>query len=198
MKILLTFFVLLFSSSVFADDITDFQIEGISVGDSLLDRLSKDQILEKFKITSNHYKHLNNPTKFREVYISNGKDFTTYSDLSFFVKPDDDKYTIHMIRGLLYFNENLKECFKIKNEIIREIETIIPNYKEKRENTTSSQQDSSGKSKAYHTVYFLKNGDVFHINCNDWEENLRKKNNWSEGLTVSIYTNEFNQWINDY
>ena len=103
-----------------------------------------------------------------------------------------------MIRGLLYFNENLKECFKIKNEIIREIETIIPNYKEKRENTTSSQQDSSGKSKAYHTVYFLKNGDVFHINCNDWEENLRKKNNWSEGLTVSIYTNEFNQWINDY
>ena len=47
MKILLTFFVLLFSSSVFADDISDFQIEGMSIGDSLLDYLSKDEIIDQ-------------------------------------------------------------------------------------------------------------------------------------------------------
>ncbi len=198
MKNLLTLFVLFFSPSLLAEDISDFQIEGMSIGDSLLDYLSKDQILEQFEYTSNHYKHLNNPTKFREAYIFNGKNFKTYNDLSFFVKPDDSKYTIHMIRGLLTFNEKLNECFKIKNEIISEIETIITNFEEKRENTTSSQQDASGKSKAYHTVYMLKNGDTFHISCNNWEENLRKKNNWTEGLSVSIYTNEFYQWINDF
>ena len=44
MKILLTLFVLLFSSSVVAEDISDFQIEGISVGDSALDHFSIDQI----------------------------------------------------------------------------------------------------------------------------------------------------------
>ncbi len=198
MKILLTFFVLFFSFSVAAEDISDFQIEGISIGDSLLNILSKDEILEKFKLTSNHYTHLNNQNKFREVYIFKGKDFKTYDDLSFFVKPDDHKYTIHMIRGLITFNENLEECFEIKNEIVSEIETIISNYKEKIENTTSSQQDLSGKSKAYHTLYLLKNNDVVHINCNNWEEKLRKKNNWTEGLTVSIYTNEFNEWINDF
>ena len=77
---------------------------------------------------------------------------------------------------------------------MREIETIIPNYKEKRENTTSSQQDSSGKSKGYHTVYFLKNGDVFHINCNDWEENFRIENNYSEGLSGDIATKEIVEW----
>ena len=44
MKILLTLFVLFFSSSVFAEDISDFQIEGISVGESLLDYMSEEEI----------------------------------------------------------------------------------------------------------------------------------------------------------
>tara|TARA_Y100000590_G_scaffold451545_1_gene593106 strand:- start:116 stop:712 length:597 start_codon:yes stop_codon:yes gene_type:complete len=198
MKTLLTLLVLFFSSSVLAEDISDFQIEGMSIGDSLLDYLSKDQILEEFEFTSSHYKHLNNPTKFREVYIFNGKNFKTYNDLSFFVKPDDYKYTIHMIRGLLSFEENLEECFKMKSEIIREIESIIPSYKDKIEDSTSSEQDPSGNSKAYHTGYILQNGDVFHINCNDWEESFRKKNNWTEGLTVAIYTNEVDKWLHDF
>ena len=46
MKILLTLFVLLFSSSVLAEDISDFQIEGMSIGDSLLDYLTKNEIEE--------------------------------------------------------------------------------------------------------------------------------------------------------
>ena len=46
MKTLLTFFVLLFSSSVFAEDISDFEIEGISIGDSLLDYFSEKEIKE--------------------------------------------------------------------------------------------------------------------------------------------------------
>ena len=44
MKTLLTLFVLLFSSSVVAEDISDFQIEGMSVGNSLLDYFSEDEI----------------------------------------------------------------------------------------------------------------------------------------------------------
>ena len=40
MKIYITLFVLFFSSSIFADDISDFEIEGISIGDSLLDYVS--------------------------------------------------------------------------------------------------------------------------------------------------------------
>ena len=44
MKILLTFFVLFFSSSVVADGISDFQIEGMSIGDNLLDYFSEEEI----------------------------------------------------------------------------------------------------------------------------------------------------------
>ena len=44
MKILLTLFVLLFSSSMFAEDISDFQIEGMSIGDTLLDYFNEEEI----------------------------------------------------------------------------------------------------------------------------------------------------------
>ena len=53
MKILLTLFVLLFSSSVFADDISDFQIEGMSIGDSALDFFNEKVIKESLKSKPN-------------------------------------------------------------------------------------------------------------------------------------------------
>ena len=45
MKTLLTFWFLLFSSFVFAEDISSFEIEGMSVGESLLDYFNKEEIL---------------------------------------------------------------------------------------------------------------------------------------------------------
>ena len=44
MKIFLTLFFLLFSFSLVAEDISDFKIEGISIGDSLLDYMSEEEI----------------------------------------------------------------------------------------------------------------------------------------------------------
>lgn len=44
MKAILTLFVLLFSSSVVADDISDYEIEGMSIGDSLTDYYSEKEI----------------------------------------------------------------------------------------------------------------------------------------------------------
>ena len=44
MKALLTLFVLFFSSSVVADDISDFEIEGMSIGDSALEYFTEKHI----------------------------------------------------------------------------------------------------------------------------------------------------------
>ena len=44
MKKTLIILVLLFSSSVVAEDISDFEIEGMSIGDSLLDYFSEEEI----------------------------------------------------------------------------------------------------------------------------------------------------------
>ena len=50
MKILLTLFVILFSSSVVADDISDFQIEGMSIGDSALDYFTINELNDSLDI----------------------------------------------------------------------------------------------------------------------------------------------------
>ena len=85
MKILLTLFVLLFSSSVFADAISDFEIEGMSLGDSLLDYMSEEEILEEIEETKDIYHFLNEPDKYSEVY--KWDNLKIYNDgLSFFVK----------------------------------------------------------------------------------------------------------------
>ena len=44
MKILFTLFVFLFSSSVFANNASEFEIGGMSIGDSLIDFYSVEEI----------------------------------------------------------------------------------------------------------------------------------------------------------
>ena len=48
--LILLFSFFLYSPSVFADDISDFQIEGISIGDSLLDYMTEDEILKEIEL----------------------------------------------------------------------------------------------------------------------------------------------------
>ena len=72
MKTLFTLFVLLFPSSVFAEDISDFQIEGVSFGDSLLDFMSKEEILKQISNPLTLYDYLDPPNKFIEIFFSHG------------------------------------------------------------------------------------------------------------------------------
>ena len=67
--LLLISIFLLSSLSVFADDISDFQIEGMSIGDSLLDYMTEEEILEEIELNINDYLQLNEPYKYAEVYL---------------------------------------------------------------------------------------------------------------------------------
>ena len=83
--VLLFSLFLLTSPSVFADDISDFQIEGISIGDSLLDYMTEDEILKEIELNKDFYHHLKEPNKYAQVFLF-GKS-TTYNDgISFFFK----------------------------------------------------------------------------------------------------------------
>jgi len=61
------FLVLMFCNVGFADDISEYEIEGISIGDSLLDHMSKEEIITEIERTRPAYNHLNND--FGEVYL---------------------------------------------------------------------------------------------------------------------------------
>jgi len=196
MKTLLTLFVLLFSSSVVADDILDLQIEGISIGDSLLDHLSEKEIKEELRVNKFFYDYLEQG-QFGEVYLF--KDFKLYDHVSFMVKYNDKKYTIHSIRGSISYDDNINECYSMQNEIVNEYSEI---YKEAEKSEVTEKYptsfDPSEKSNIRISVFKFKSGDNIQVDCKYFEKNLKAKNNWVNSLSVSISTFEVVNWMSNY
>ena len=114
-KLLILLFSLFFlsSPSVFADNLSDFEIEGMSIGDSLLDYMTEEEILEEIKKNINRYPYLKEPYKY--VQINLYEDSSTYYGLAILIKNNslneyvsdkNEKYTILSISGFIEFNEN--------------------------------------------------------------------------------------------
>ena len=120
MKVLITLYVLFFSTSMFAEDMSDFQIEGISIGDSLLNYMSEKEIEKEIEKNKYMYEYFE-VELFGEVYLSSNS-FQTYEYLSFFVKLNDEKYIIYSVRGIISYNEDFDECYKKQNSVIKEYE----------------------------------------------------------------------------
>ena len=91
---------------------------------------------------------------------------------------------------------NMDKCLKKRNEIANEVENIISKFK-KRESNIKSTLDKSGKSYYKQLIYMFETGDEIIISCNDWEEKLRIKNNWTEGLNVAIVKKEITDWFDN-
>ena len=86
MKIFLSVLILIFSlqSWTKADDIRDFEIEGISVGDSLLDYFSEETIKKGIRKDRSY-----NDDTFYDVEIYNLDLSSEFSNLAFNLKRDD-------------------------------------------------------------------------------------------------------------
>ena len=152
MKIFLTFFVLLFSSSVVADDVSDFQIEGFSIGDSLLDYMTEEEIKTEIDKNKVMYEYLEEG-KFGEVYFLKGLE--TYDQVSFMVKPYDEKFMIYEIRGILNYKTDINGCHKKQNEIVEEFSTKFKNTT-KTEDFKKHPIDPTGRSTVKQIAFFFE------------------------------------------
>ena len=203
-KLLVLLFSLffLYSSSVIADDISDFEIEGISIGDSLLDYMSEDEILKEIERKKNAYYYLNEPNKYGVVYLS--KDLLTFENLSFIVtntptskyitnKNKNEKYIILFVRGILYYEEDFDGCIAKRDEIVEELSMMFPNA-QKTENVFTTDEGTINDD----VRFMFDSGDEVVVRCADLEENYRIKNNFSEGLSIAIETKEIYEWLSDY
>ena len=202
--------ILLFSLSLlwtpigFADDISDFSIEGMSIGDSLLDYMTEDEILKAIKKTKDWYLHVKEPYKYSQVDLF--KDFSTYDSVGFFIKNNstnqyvvdkNEKFIILLIRGKINYIEDFDSCLKKRDEIDEVLSSMFPNV-QKTEFNYKSAFDSSGKSIVYTIDYKFKSGDEISNYCVNYDESIRIKRNWSEGLTIGIETAEIRSWLVNY
>ena len=88
-----------------ADDIRDFEIEGMSIGDSLLNYLEKSEI-KKIK------KYFSYPNKRYYQFVLNKLyiNLSTYDFVQVDIENNDKKYKIAMLDGVLEFPKRINQC----------------------------------------------------------------------------------------
>ena len=154
MKTLLTLFVLFFSSLLFADDISDFEIEGMSIGDSALDFFSEKEIKNNLK---NYY----TDTTYLVTELEFLPSFKVYDAIQLHFKSSDKNYTIDSVTGFLDYPNNINECYDKKNKIYDDITYLFQNM-EKDEYDHSHNADKSGKSIASVSEFRNDTGNYYY------------------------------------
>ena len=104
MRIFLIIIILFFNIKSFsnANDIKEFEIEGMSIGDSLLNFVSKKSIITQIedKRTSVYYDN-----DYVSIVLKDMRNkLSTYEDVKAVIKPNDQSYKIYALEGLIGFN----------------------------------------------------------------------------------------------
>ncbi len=186
MKKILTFtFILLicFSTKIFADE-TEFQIEGMSLGDSLLDYYSEKEI-KKARIKEWSYKD--------KTYtpLSFHKKLKTYNSVQVNYKTQDDDFTIESISGIRDYKKNIEGCYKKKDEVVDELTGFFEDAKKKDYGTDKHLYDKSGETTVTAVGFIFKSGAEALIQCTDWSKKITRKKKWYDTLRISISTKDY-------
>ena len=188
MRNIIFIFIIFISNYTLAEDISEFQIEGMSIGDSLLNYFSEEYILEEFEIGKDEYNWTDQ--KFTDVYKYG--EVELYDNVNFSVKRKDRKYIIYAITGQITYN-NINDCLDKQKDIENEFTTLLSD-KNKIKTEYRHPQDTTGKSKIYRTVFEFTSMDKIEIVCYD----LARHMNQPSGLDVGIISAEYRKWINSF
>ncbi len=181
-----------------ADDITDFEIEGMSIGDSLLDYYTEDVILNA---TTTKYPA---SSKYFDIHINVQSTSENYDQISAMVKSNDKTFKIQSLSGDKYFfinqGKNIDEehlsCLKQKKKITDDFLKILTNASTNEYVHTYSSIDD-GKSISDIIDFKFKDGSSIRIYCNKFTIATIKKRNFFNGLSVAITPSIITNWIDN-
>ncbi len=191
MKIFIAVLVLIFSlqSWTKADDISEFQIEGISIGDSALNFYSKKEIKkfmrEFYPNSKKFYLMENDISKFEQ-----------YDTVQFAFKKKDKKFVVYGLSGGIWFENNINECLNKMSEIEEELDIIFNNAVKKKFGEAKLQADETGESIQLGQIqYFLSDDGIVSIDCNDYSKKLTKKYGYTDHLSITIYSKDYADFV---
>ncbi len=187
MRIFATAMILIFSfqSLIKADDIRDFEIEGMSLGDSALlffDQKTLEQNKEEDWFDDKSYLPI------AELKLKNSEIYTSFQ---IHVKNNDSEYIMKSISGFIFYKNNIDECYKKLDSIVSDIENLFSDIKNFGKNNYKHNWDKSGKSTITDVVLEDSNGYQISVQCYDWSEDLP----YWDSLRITIDTKEFNDWL---
>lgn len=189
MKIPLTLLVLFFSSFVVADDITEFKIEGISIGDSLLEHMSENEIKKNM---TDIYNYIDEKKFITTGFFS--KNLTSDFDIiQVTLKINDNQYKVYGVGGNITPIDP-PECLIKQQEIDNDINDNFSDFEKFGPITAPHPVDTSGKSVVHQISYILNKGGVALIECYNFSNAVPYK----DSFALSLYSDELNQWLKKY
>ena len=186
--LLILILALNFQSLTKADDVRDFEIEGMSVGDSLLDYFSEKEINKKINSKSTYW-YANN------AYVSiliKSKNFKTYEEIGALFQPNDNKFILQSIEGTFNYGSKINECYKKQNIITADLKKIFSNTTEFITYTRKYSQDNSGKSTSKYNKFKFSNGSAISVICYDMDKDFIDPN---DQLYLAISSEKFMKWL---
>jgi len=170
-----------------ADDIKNFEIEGMRVGESALNYFTKEEI-ENGKQPQQY------PGSDRYI-ISNifeHKNFEKYVQIQINYLKDDAEYHMGGILGSSPYDD-IKLCLKDKDVMENKMDKFF-DVPAKQTATQYKHYDQTGNSKTHITQYFLKNGLVL-ITCDDWSTKMTNEENLRDIISVNLIGEDFKNFL---
>ena len=187
-KLLITIILLLsFQSLSTADDIRDFEIEGMSIGDSLLDHVSIQEIKIAEK-NSTYYKD----NKYAVIFLS--KSSAIYEFIQVTYNPNDKSYILEAVEGLNDYPNDMETCNQSRSIIIKDIINLVKDH-DIVEDEGEHEGDTFGKSNAFSTWIYPKSGGYITITCTDYSEEAKKEKGWIDQLSVVVGSEKLIQFL---
>ncbi len=169
---------LLLSLSAKADDISDFEIEGMSINDTLLQFYSKE-IISKTEVSMGY-----RDNKYSAVAIVDDK-YKTYTQVDIEYLTQDKNILIKALNGVIYYSD-MNKCHEKMNDITKEISNVVSVIP--LTNTYKHDADPSGSVRG--TMYQLENGQIV-IACYDHSFDYYYK----DRLSVSIWSDDYAKYL---
>ena len=186
--LLILILTLNFQSWTKADDIRDFEIEGISIGDSALKYFSEDEIISNIRKNS----YIGSDGLFFDAQFKDNN-YELYEHVSLAFKKYAKKYIIYSLGGLIFYDNNKKKCISDHKKIGKDIEKLFPNHKKNIINS-KHRDDPTGKSLVYGITLLDKTYSGAEVSCYTWSEEM----NLHDYVIVAIDNSEFGQWLQNY
>lgn len=178
--ILLTLPVILsLQSMAMANDVNDYEIEGISVGDSLLEHYTKKELKEAIEI-------YNYPASKEFIYyFLPKKNYDIYKYIQVHVDPEDKNFIIESIEGHISYKKNISDCYKQMEKVEKELQKQLNINGINDEGKHPG--DLSGNSKYKRVMFYFLNGDYVEVICYDMSEKEENKG-YTDRFVVSLST----------
>ena len=183
--IIYLFLICFFQFQAKADDIREFEIEGMSISDSALNFYDKEKILslknkQPYKDDTYYTVEFNDENK-------------TYETITLTFKKSDENFIIHSITGYNFMQYD--QCLAKQKLIAGDIKSVIKKIVNEK-NYDSDYGDAYGKSFATVVEFVIDNGSA-RIWCDNFDKNNDIAKTWPNAINVDLSTKEFLYWLDN-